>query len=59
MILKRQDIESGNSGSLFIILFLEGEMLLEKGKKEGRGKEGEREREKQKAGYYLVTRVNS
>lgn len=59
MILKRQDIESGNSGSLFIILFLEGEMLLEKGKKEGRGKEGERERKKQKAGCYLVTRVNS
>lgn len=59
MILKRQDIKSGNSGSLFIILFLEGEMLLEKGKKEGRGKEGEKDREEQKAGYYLVTRVNS
>lgn len=40
MMLKRQDIESGNSGSLFIILFLEGEMPLEFKKK---GRERERE----------------
>lgn len=52
MMLKRQGIESGNSGSLFIILFLEREMLLEL-KKRGGG------REKQKAGYHLVTRVNT
>lgn len=39
MMLKRQGIESGNSGSLFIILFLEREMLLELKKRGG----GERE----------------